>query len=397
MRVLIATDTFLPNASGIVRACLNLGEGLARTGHDVTVIGPRDPGGLIQSRQLTFNSIGVPARNFRPAGRRPIVSRRAARAAVADTFSNQDPEVVHVHTPWAIGQAALREAVERGVPTVLTMHLTRPNAVNHTFLAGLVPDLTWFVVQRTYKKCGRDSALISVPSAIGREHAADLFGSRPVTVMSNGVTPLDGCMPSRRVNRPTRLLYVGRLSKEKNVDSLIRSAASPKLRNEVRLDIVGSGPKERRLRRLARRLDAPVDFSGSLSDAALGEKYATADIFCMPSIAELECIAALEALSFELPIVAPYGSALDEMGRAISFYDCNDAQHGLAAAIETLISAPAKQAEHKEYGRKIVQSRSLTAVAHQWNWIYSRLVRSTTNPMVALPSADGVEITQRAA
>lgn len=117
----------------------------------------------------------------------------------------------------------------------------------------------------------------------------------------------------------------------------------------------------------------------------------------MPSIAELECIAALEALSFELPIVAPYGSALDEMGRAISFYDCNDAQHGLAAAIETLISAPAKQAEHKEYGRKIVQSRSLTAVAHQWNWIYSRLVRSTTNPMVALPSADGVEITQRAA
>jgi glycosyltransferase involved in cell wall biosynthesis len=280
---------------------------------------------------------------------------------------------VHVHSPWAVGQAALREARKHDIPTVFTVHLTRPNAVNHTFLAGLAPELTWSTVRRAYTTCGEHSDYITAPSFIGREHALSLFGLRSIGVVSNGVTPLPHRAQVRSADGRIRLLYVGRLSKEKNVETLIRAVASPELRDRVRLEIVGCGTQMRRLQRLAGRTQVPVSFAGSLSDRELSDRYAAADIFCMPSRAELECIAALEAMSFELPITAPRGSALDETGGAVWLYEDAYSERQLADALTTLITEPRHVLTLQERARRVAQSRSLETIAARWTDIYSQL------------------------
>lgn len=377
MRILIATDTFLPNASGVVRACLNLGLALDGVGHEVVLLAPRPPrNGPTSSDRAPFPVCDVPARVFRPLGLRPIVTRRTARAAIADLLSEFNPDIVHVHSPWAVGQAALQEASRVGIPTVLTVHLTRPNAVNHTMLAGIAPELTWRIVRRTYRKCGSHSDLVTSPSTTGKRHAVSLFGPRPIEVVSNGITPLPHPPIVERNGGPMRLLYVGRLSKEKKVGILIRAVAARHLRDRVELRIVGSGTQARRLQRLARRLSAPVRLEGSVSDKELAYRYAAADLFCMPSRAELECIAALEALSFGLPIVAPRGSALDEMHHwsgAVSLYDDANSAHDLTQTLANLIAKPDRRAALQANARKSAQSRDLATIADTWTQIYSQL------------------------
>jgi len=108
-------------------------------------------------------------------------------------------------------------------------------------------------------------------------------------------------------------------------------------------------------------------------DPELSDRYAAADIFCMPSRAELECIAALEAMSFELPILAPRGSALDETGGAVWLYEDAHSERELADAITTLIAEPRHTLTLQEHARRVAQDRSLETIAVRWTQIYSRL------------------------
>jgi 1,2-diacylglycerol 3-alpha-glucosyltransferase len=376
MRILIATDSFLPKASGIVRACLNLGEALTRAGHEVATIVPQLPRDVDLRNQRSLRCIEVPSHTFRLAGHRPIVSRASARAAVADLFSTERPDIVHAHTPWAIGQASLHEALRHGVPSVLTVHLMRPNVVNHSFVAGLLPGLTWRLVRRAYEDCGRHSDFVSAPSQFGSEHVRSLVDWSKIGVVSNGVTPLVSDAKIRAGGAHAQLLYVGRLSKEKNVGLLIRAVAARDLREKVRLNVVGSGPQAGALRRLVQRLDAPVDFIGTVDDRTLANLYAAADIFCMPSVTELECIAVLEALSFGLPVVAPRGSALDEIGEAIALYDEPYAVGGLVKTIKSLTTSAGHGYKREMWAHKVAERRSLGAIADQWIEIYTDLHKS---------------------
>ena len=77
------------------------------------------------------------------------------------------------------------------------------------------------------------------------------------------------------------LLYAGRLSREKNLDSL---AAGLDALPEARLALVGDGPDRARLERVF--AGRPVVFSGFLEGAELARAFASADVFATPSRTE---------------------------------------------------------------------------------------------------------------
>lgn len=86
-----------------------------------------------------------------------------------------------------------------------------------------------------------------------------------------------------------RILYVGRLSQEKNISRLLIAAANASKRiQNIQIRICGSGPEEKCLRELAFTLGIPekVVFLGSKDQSSLSDEYIKAKILALPSISE---------------------------------------------------------------------------------------------------------------
>jgi glycosyltransferase involved in cell wall biosynthesis len=114
---------------------------------------------------------------------------------------------------------------------------------------------------------------------------------------------------------PTTVLHVGRLIPRKGIDRLLHAVARARAEVALRLVLVGSGPEEPALRRLADelRLGDDIEFRGFVDQPGLPEMYAEADVFAFPTLDDPFGIVLLEAVATALPVVAsPYaGATLD--------------------------------------------------------------------------------------
>jgi glycosyltransferase involved in cell wall biosynthesis/SAM-dependent methyltransferase len=98
------------------------------------------------------------------------------------------------------------------------------------------------------------------------------------------------------------VLYVGRLSVEKNLERLLDGLAL--LKPPARLVVVGDGPLRAPLEARARALGVCADFVGVVPNAALPERFRAADVFVLPSLTEGHPKALLEAMASGVPCAA---------------------------------------------------------------------------------------------
>src|SRR5439155_23320461 len=109
-------------------------------------------------------------------------------------------------------------------------------------------------------------------------------------------------------------LYVGRLDRGKRIAVLIH-AFHRLSREDLQLPIAGRGRHGRALRALAERLalGRRVVFTGFVPDEDLPGLLNSVDVFVMPSEAELQSIATLEAMATGRPVLAEVALALPEL------------------------------------------------------------------------------------
>ncbi len=111
-----------------------------------------------------------------------------------------------------------------------------------------------------------------------------------------------------RIRRGRVVLYVGRLSAEKNIETLLRAmqrALSHGARGRLSLRLVGSGPEEDRLRTLSAELGLldVVEFEGFVPQARLPAVYHSADVLVLPSLSETWGLVVNEAMLCGLPAI----------------------------------------------------------------------------------------------
>ncbi len=292
LRVLVVSESFLPQVNGVTNSVRRVLEHLAAEGHVAELVAPTGPASYAGFPVTVARGPSLPFyRDFRIG----LETRRRLRF-VMQRFR---PDVVHLASPATLGHQAALVAQELGIPAV---------AVYQTDLVGFAlrygiaggPRAMARLTTRIHGRVARTLA----PSSASMRQLADL-GVADTHLWPRGVD-LEAFHPGRRddavrdrIAPDGRLLvgYVGRLAAEKELDLLVHLHADPRFR----LVLVGGGPEEGRLRRLL----PDAHFAGVLHGAELGAVYASLDVFVHTGRHETFCQSAQEALASGVPVVAP--------------------------------------------------------------------------------------------
>ena len=212
-----------------------------------------------------------------------------------------------ISTPGPMGLTGLAAARLLGLRTTGIYHTDFVQYVRHLTQDDDLADLTWQYMRWFYEQC----TTILVPTETYRRQLIDNgFEPSKLGVMARGVdTQL--FHPSKaaptffdRYGQPNRFrfLYVGRISKEKNVDALI-DAFDEVLRRgyQAGLVFVGDGPHRQPL--AARCQDRPIAFTGILEGEELARAYASGDCMVFPSTTDTFGNVVLEAQASGLPVI----------------------------------------------------------------------------------------------
>ncbi len=142
---------------------------------------------------------------------------------------------------------------------------------------------------------------------------------------------------SQQDHEPLRLLTVARLVDQKNQECLLKAIKDL----NVKLTLIGSGPKYTRLRRMAEDLGITqkIDFIPSVPHNQIQRHYHQADLFVLATHYEGFCIPIIEAMAAGLPIVASNLEVISELTDGCALL-CENTPKDFAEAIRDLIDQP---------------------------------------------------------
>jgi glycosyltransferase involved in cell wall biosynthesis len=319
LTVLIGADTFLPHVNGAARFAERLAAGLVARGHEVHVMAPsrthREHGTfteVIEGESMTMHRL--PSWRWLPHDWLTFVLPWMSKHYARRVLDRVRPDVVHIQSHIVIGRGLSREAHKRGIPIVATNHVMAENVVDFTTLP---PVLDKFVVKLAWDDAKRTFALTRAVTTPTRK-AADFLEN---TIDIRGVMPVScgleakNYTPDLTPRDAHRLVFVGRLTTEKQIDVILRALTKLDPALDVQFDVVGNGDQRRNLEELAGQLGLAdrVRFHGHTTDEELRGFLTRASVFVIASIAELQSIATMEAMASGLPIVAADAVALPHL------------------------------------------------------------------------------------
>ena len=355
LRVLIVSESFLPQINGVTNSVRRVLEHLAAEGHEAELVAPTGPATYAGFPVHVTRGAFLPFyRDFRIG-----LETRARLRAEMLRFR---PDVVHIASPAMLGLQAARVAEELGIPSV---------AIYQTDLIGFAeryakPGLGAGGIRAMAYLTHKIHTLVDrtlAPSTASLRQLEELVIPR-LALWPRGVD-LDGFHPGlrdeglRRIIAPDgRLLvgYVGRLAAEKELELLTYLSGD----HRYALVVVGGGPEEARLKRLL----PDAAFLGVLHGVELGRLYASLDVFVHTGRHETYCQSAQEALASGVPVVAPRaGGPIDVVhdGVAGFLYEPGDG-HDLGAYVDRLARDPAYRTRMGAAARRSVEGRSWQAV-----------------------------------
>ena len=152
------------------------------------------------------------------------------------------------------------------------------------------------------------SDLYSVTSKTDRDFLEDKFKiSKNIEVIPNWVIEMVHNDFDKRYEN--KILTVGRLEKQKNISSLIKSIQG----SEIEIDIIGDGSEKESLVQLSEMLNVKVNFLGKLNFKELNNIYKNYRIFILPSLFEGNPKALLESMSNGCLVIAAYNKNVEEI------------------------------------------------------------------------------------
>ena len=387
MKILIAADLHWPTINGVATFTRNLAQGLASHGHDVIVIAPSQNGRRYTETDINYTIMRTASVPF-PFYQNFRISLTPAREVkkIIDAF---EPDVIHIQMLMWIGQATMRYGIKHDIPVIATNHAMPENLMDNLKLLAPLSRPINYVLREYGARFHAKADYVTMPteSAITMFSAMDKV-SVPMIAISNGIN-LDRFKPAtnkkalrKKFGLPDGQLvtYVGRLDAEKHIPILIKAFADMHEELGAHLLIVGSGGELENLEYLADDFGVgeQVTFTGKVSDEDLVLLHQVGDVFAMPSPAELQSIATLEAMASGQPVVAVDKGALKEL--------CQDGINGvlceadnvdeIADGLRTILSDPLVQKRFRSASLDIAAGHDIKHTLKEFEDLYDAVVRS---------------------
>ena len=371
MRIALVTDWFYPRVGGIEQHVLSLARRLRERGYDARVItpwpGPTDVGGIPVERVpiRLVPGLGVSLNPWR-------LARRLSRV-----LQDGEYDVIHSHLSFGSTASMVAMYLSSGArtPVLTTLH-------------SIYGRLGWvYVMAQPILRWRQWSFHATAVSEAVAEDLRWMAPGRPIDVLPNAIDPTEWVMPPATFEAGRlRLVTAARLQRRKRVGALItifarlRQQVGPEV--EVTLEIIGDGPDRRKLMRLCKRLALgdSVRFLGTGTTEDVRALLSRGDVFPNACVLESFGIAALEAMSCGVPVVARSESGVG------SFIE--DGENGVLVASDSeMLSALVELATNPERLRRLRAGASAgIPVAYSWDTSLDRhleLYRELVEPMPA--------------
>ena len=350
------TDT-LEDVNGVANTIRKLTAACIAEGGDLTVVTSRS----------TITITGIPIKNFAPVGEFELPEYELQKLSfppilqMIDYIQREGFTELIISTPGPIGLTALLAAKLLGLRTSGIYHTDFPQYVRILTDDNFLETLTWNYMKWFYEQLD----LLYVNSEGYRRAWVDRgIAAEKIRILPRG---LDTALfhPSRRdpafwtkhglAPGATVLLYVGRVSKEKDLDVIVAMWRRIADNQKLALAFVGDGPFQKELRQLL----PDAAFTGYLAGLDLARAFASADVFLFPSTTDTFGNVILEALASGVPcVVSDQGGPKDLIAHGTTGFitralDVAD----FTAAVEKIAHDPALRQALGDTAHRTVQDR----------------------------------------
>jgi 1,2-diacylglycerol 3-alpha-glucosyltransferase len=287
MKIAFFTDTYCPQINGVVKSIKLFEKQLRKNGNEVHIF---CPDGVKKSKYVH----PVESREFKSY---PEYRIGLPSINIIKEIKKIKPDIIHLHSPFSLGFFGMSLAKILKIPIVATYHTLLPEYFNYTESSIFKKDAANDYVNWFFKR----ASLVIVPS---NSIKCLLKIKSPIKVLP---TPLDlKIIKNKKRNRDLTILHVGRLCKEKRIETILYAFKKIHKKVNSKLIITSDGPYKKRLENLCKKLkiEKDVTFTGYISDKNLLKLYSGADIFVSASNTETQGLVILEAMSCGCPVIA---------------------------------------------------------------------------------------------
>lgn len=382
MRILIATETYLPWITGVSVSTNNIARFLAQNGHQVTIVTPKQ---IVKGKLKKIKNIKVVSTYSLPLtfyNNAPIPFLPASLFDILRILKRARFDLVHIQEPGVTGFSTLVAAKIMQLPISGYLHFI-PEQIDRV-IWGRFENLLTPIINVYIRLVYNLYDAIETPSHFFANYLKRIGVKKPIEVISNGVGVniyKPGAMnfslrKSLGISKDDILFfYLGRLDGDKNVETLIK--ALPFTDKNIRLLIVGRGKKYKTLRKESERLEV----SGKLiwvkyiTDNEMPDYYHAADVFSIMSPYEGQSIVTLQAVSSGLPVIAADAGALPELvkdkvnGFLVKTYDFND----LSKKMNTLSRDKKLRESFGKESRKVAMPHERKKALKKLEFIFDKL------------------------
>ena len=314
------TDSYLPAVDGVVTSLLNFRQELMRRGHEVYVFASGDSS-TQKIAKTQKNVFAIPGMRFKEY---PQYSIALLPFLSSLKLMNAKVDLIHAHTPFTMGAYALLQSkvssipIAGSFPTMFTDKVILNEYIADERLRKFASKYSWSYLKFFYNRCDGVIAPSETIRSLLVHRKINNVHTVPNSVdLKRFSTKVDGEKIRRNLlggKRGKIVMYIGRLSKEKHIETLIKAARVLK-DDKVMFVIGGTGPAASHYHEMVKRmhLNDKIKFTGFIDNKVLPQYYAACDAFCIPSTFETQGIVSLEAMASGKPVIGADYLALREL------------------------------------------------------------------------------------